>query len=244
MELKNKKTLGVIGGLGPIATSHFMELIIKMTDANIDQDHINMIIYSRPDIPDRTEYILDNQKPNPLPDIIKVGQILDSQDVDFIAVPCITAHYFYEVLEKEINTPIINIVTETADYLYKNQVKRVGIMATDGTVSTGLFQKALSEKGLEAVLPSAKNQKNVMSLIYDCVKADKPVDMAVFNEVKEELVSSGCESIILGCTELSLIKRDYNIGSGFIDAMEVLAQQSILKCGACVKEKYKDLITK
>lgn len=244
MNTEKRQTLGVIGGLGPIATSYFMELVIKMTDASIDQQHINMIVYSRPDIPDRTEYILDNSKPNPLPEIVKIGHALAGQNSDFIAIPCITAHYFYDTLKKEIPVPIINIVTETVEYLAKNNIKRVGIMATDGTVKSGLFQKAIEDNEMESVVPSSERQKDVMSLIYDCVKADSPIDMKKFNVVKNELIANGCEAIILGCTELSLIKRDHEIGAGFLDAMEVLSMQSILNCGANIKKEYLNLITK
>lgn len=244
MNLMSKKTLGVIGGLGPIATSYFMELIIKMTDAETDQEHLDMIIYNCPSIPDRTSYILDKTKPNPLPPIINIGKTLVNGGAEYIAIPCITAHYFYDTLAKEISVPIIDIVTETVKHLKENGISRVGIMATDGTVTSGLFQKALEKEGLEAVLPSEKGQKYVMDLIYRCVKAGKPIDMEKFTSVKAELKNLGADAVILGCTELSLIKRDYQIGAGFIDAMEVLARQSILKCGGSIKAEYNCLITK
>ena len=117
-------------------------------------------------------------------------------------------------------------------------------MATDGTISAKLLQNGLNANQMTAVLPSAERQKDVMSLIYDCVKADKPVDMEKFNAIKHELKEQGAETIVLGCTELSLIKRDYDIGADFIDAMEVLAQQSVLKCGRSIKDEYRCLITK
>lgn len=238
-----KLTLGVIGGLGPIATAHFMELVIKMTDACTDQEHLDMIIYNFSSIPDRTSYILDNTKKNPLPDIIKIGKALTEQKVDFIAIPCITAHYFGDALQEEITAPVIHIVRETVAHLKENGITKAGIMATDGTITAGLFQKELENNGITPIVPSKDYQTDVMSLIYDCVKADKPADMEKFNRVKNELQKNGAETIILGCTELSLIKRDYPIGKGFIDAMEVLAQKSVLKCGAQIKETYRNLIT-
>lgn len=240
----NKTTLGVIGGLGPIATSHFMELVIKMTKAETDQEHLDMIIYNRPSVPDRTSYILDNSNPNPLPQIISIGKALAEQGAGYIAIPCITAHYFYDQLATEIPIPIINIVTETAAHLKQNNIRKVGIMATDGTVRAKIIQKELEANGMTAIVPSADRQKDVMSLIYDCVKADKPVDMEKFFAVKRELKGLGAETLILGCTELSLIKRDYDIGADFIDAMEVLAQRSVLKCSGNVKDEYRFLITK
>lgn len=244
MNMMNKTTLGVIGGLGPIATSHFMELVIKMTKAETDQEHLDMIIYNCPSVPDRTSYILDNSKPSPLPEIIRIGKALAEQGASYISIPCITAHCFYDQLTCEISLPIINIVTETVAHLKQNNIHRVGIMATDGTISAKLLQNELNANQMTAILPSADRQKDVMSLIYDCVKADRPVDMDKFNAIKYELKEQGAETIVLGCTELSLIKRDYDIGADFIDAMEVLAQQSVLKCGGSIKDEYRCLITK
>ena len=90
--MEEKITLGVIGGLGPIATAHFMELIIRMPEADTDQEHLDMIIYNRPSIPDRTGYILDSTSPNPLPDMIRVGNALARQGAKRSAIPCMTAH--------------------------------------------------------------------------------------------------------------------------------------------------------
>ena len=239
-----KKVLGVIGGLGPIATSHFMELVIRMTDAALDQEHLDMIIYNTPSIPDRTGYILDHTKPSPLNPIISIGQSLAQQGADYIAIPCLTAHYFYDTLEKEIPVPIINGIADTVKHLQKNGIQRVGIMATDGTVSTGLFDHVIKSYGMTPVLPSAQRQKDVMSLIYDNIKANLPPDMDKFHAVRQQLQEDGAQAIILGCTELSLIKRDFPIGAGFIDAMEVLAQQSVLRCGGKLKDEYRLLITK
>ena len=239
-----QRTLGVIGGLGPIATSHFMELIIRMTDAQRDQQHLDMVIYHTPSIPDRSSFILDPTLPSPLEPMIDLGRRLSEQGVGCIAIPCITAHYFHETLSNAISAPIIHAPQETAIHLKKAGIRKVGIMATDGTVSSGIFQKELEKRGITRVIPSAERQKDVMHLIFDCIKANRPADMARFRQVAEELRENGAEVIILGCTELSLIKRDHYIGAGFLDALEVLAQQAVLRCGAPLKEKYHCLITK
>lgn len=239
-----QRTLGVIGGLGPIATSHFMELIIRMTDAQRDQQHLDMVIYHTPSIPDRSSFILDPTLPSPLEPMIDLGRRLSEQGVGCIAIPCITAHYFHETLSNAISAPIIHAPQETAIHLKKAGIRKVGIMATDGTVSSGIFQKELEKRGITRVIPSAERQKDVMHLIFDCIKANRPADMARFRQVAEELRENGAEVIILGCTELSLVKRDHYIGAGFLDALEVLAQQAVLRCGAPLKEKYHCLITK
>lgn len=243
MNHAKQRALGVIGGLGPIATSHFMELVIRMTQAEKDQEHLDMIIYHTPSIPDRSSYILDPSLPSPLEPMIELGMRLSEQNVGCIAIPCVTAHYFHEKLSSSIPAPIIHAVEETAAHLKRYGVRKAGILATDGTVSSGLFQKQLEQRGIEPVIPSAEVQKDVMHLIFDCIKANRPADMDRFRRVAEELREKGAEVIILGCTELSLIKRDEEIGPGFLDALEVLAQQSVLRCGAWLKDEYRCLIT-
>ncbi len=240
----SRKCLGVLGGLGPMATAYFMELVTDMTDAKVDQAHLEMLVYSAPAIPDRTRYILDNRQENPLPEMLRIGTFLARQQVEAIAIPCVTAHYFFRELEEKIPVPIINGVAETVLHLKRAGVQRAGIMATSGTVQSGVFRRELEKQGMEAVVPSENRQADVMSLIFDHVKAGLPADMAKFQAISAELRGQGAEAIILGCTELSVIKRDNPIGAGFIDAMEVLAQQAVLRCGKPLKEKYADLITK
>ena len=241
---ENRKILGVIGGLGPIATAHFMELVINMTDVDRDQEHLPMIVYNMPFIPDRTAYILDNTKENPLPKMLEIGRTLQEQGATCIAVPCVTAHYFMDSLEDGIRTPLINGVRETVAHLKENGITKVGIMATDGTIRSGIFRKELENQGLVAIAPSTDAQKDVMHLIFNNVKAGKPAEMDRFLSAAEDLRKQGAEAIILGCTELSLIKRDHKIGPGFIDAMEVLARQSVLSCDKPLKKEYDCLITK
>ena len=242
--VENRKILGVIGGLGPIATAHFMELVINMTDVDTDQQHLPMIVYNMPFIPDRTAYILDNNKENPLPKMLSIGTQLQEQGADCIAVPCVTAHYFMDALESGINVPLINGVRETVAHLKENDITKVGIMATDGTIRSGIFREELEKQGLTAIAPGEKAQENVMHLIFNNVKAGKPVEMDRFMQAAEDLRRQGTQAIILGCTELSLIKRDNAIGAGFVDAMEVLARQSVLSCGKPLKPEYDCLITK
>jgi len=242
--MEQKNTLGVIGGLGPIATAHFMELVIRMTEAQTDQEHLDMILYNRPSIPDRTGYILDKTRPNPLPEMIRVGNALARQGAKLIAIPCMTAHYFHADLTRYIEAPIVHAIHETAVHLKKHGITRVGIMATDGTIRSKLFQQELQKHGIEAVVPGEQGQKCVMSIIYDDIKANRPAQMDKFRFASDELRALGAQAIILGCTELSLVKRDYPIGAGYLDAMEVLAQTCVIRCGGTLKEEYQDLISK
>lgn len=238
------KVLGVIGGLGPLATAYFYELITNMTAVKRDQDHIEILIHSAPQIPDRTSYIIGKSKENPLPEMIRVGNGLVTQGAECIAIPCITAHYFHRDLVQNIQVPIIHLVEETAQYLKEHGVRGVGIMATDGTVQSGLFQQELERQGMQAYVPDPEYQRDVMHLIYENIKIGNAPEMDRFGRVAAHLREKGAEVIILGCTELSLIKRDQQIGAGFLDAMEVLALRAIQMCGAEVKEACQEVITR
>lgn len=237
-------TLGVIGGLGPMATAYFMELVINMTDAQNDQDHLEMIIFNCPSIPDRTEYILGKTNNSPIVPMVDIGKQLHQLGVDYISIPCITAHYFFHELTKQIDVPIINALDETVLHLKENGIETAGIMATDGTITSRLFQDRLTSMGIDYIIPSHKAQRDTMDIIYNDIKAGRPADLEKFHRIATELRDNGAQVIILGCTELSLIKRDYNIGAGFIDVMEVLAKTSIVRCQRSLKKQYKCLITK
>lgn len=238
------KKLGIIGGLGPIATEYFYNLVIHMTDAKTDQEHIEMIIYSKPSIPDRTEYILGRSKENPIIPMIEVGKFLAKGGADYLVIPCITGHNFYDIISKKIGVPIIHMIREIANCLVEKGVRSVGIMATEGTIYSNLFQTELDNYGISSILPSKANQANVNWLIYKNIKANQAPELDRFCQVSEELWSLGAELIILGCTELSLIKRDYPLGQGYIDGMEVLAKKCVELCGGKLKDEYKDLCSK
>lgn len=235
--------LGVIGGLGPLATAWFMESVIRMTDASCDQEHLDMIIYNSPHIPDRTSYILGTSKEDPVPGMVRIGRKLAEQGADCVAIPCITAHYFHRELTEAIPVKILDGVGAVGEELIKEGITKAGIMATDGTVKTGLFQERLSDMGIGTIVPEASYQSDVMDVIYGNIKAGKPVDMEKFHDVSAHLKERGAQAVILGCTELSLIKREEQIGAGYLDALEVLAQRAVLACKGRLKKEYERLLT-
>lgn len=237
------KKLGIIGGLGPMATIYFMELVVKMTSAKADKDHIPMIVYNYPDTPDRTEYILDNTKPNPLKAILDMGTELINGGADYVAMPCITAHYFGKDIIEKIGNGFINMLEETAKYLKLKDIDKVGLMATDGTIKSRVFENTLNEYGIDVVLPSEQKQKTVMDIIYNQVKAGKEVNIDDLYSVKSELKRNGAKLFILGCTELSVVKGKYPLDGEFLDVLEILAKRSVELCGGTVNEKYDYLIT-
>ena len=227
--LNKKPVLGVLGGMGPLATLYFYELLISHTQAVKDADHLDVIISGRASTPDRTAYILNNKLANPVEVIARDLASLINYGATCIAIPCNTSHYFYEELRKISSVPILNMVEDTVAML-SQRYKHIGVLATDGTVQAGLYQKACKHLDMECSVPKVQNQKKLMQIIYDQIKQGKKADLKSFLRITEDLVRQGCERIILGCTELSLIKRDEKLDDFFLDSMEVLAYYSIVAC--------------
>lgn len=226
-----------------MATAYFMQLIIEMTEIEIEQDHIEMIIYNCPSLPDRTKYIIGESSKSPLPGLIDIGRKLALESVDIIAIPCITAHYFYKEMSDKIKAPIINGVEKTAEYLKLRGYQKVGIMATSGTVAAGIFTDTFVCIGIECIYPSESGQQYVMEIIYDNVKLGHRVNYDKFKKVSDELFEAGAELILLGCTELSVVKRDCHFGGVYLDVLDVLAQSCVKQC-AVLKDEYEELIVR
>lgn len=224
-----------------MATAYYLELMIRMTDAKRDQEHPEIVILNIPSIPDRTAYILGESQESPLQPMIELGKQLKAMGATVVGTPCITAHYFHDALQEGIGLPLIHGIRSTARLLCDAGVRKVGLMATDGTVRSGIFQRQVEELGMELVLPGEKGQQGVMRLIYDQVKAGLKPDMTLFAAIRDELRSKGAEVVVLGCTELSLLKKEQPLGEGILDALEVLAKESVLACGKQVKAEYDQL---
>lgn len=230
--------LGVIGGMGPEATSYYYDSLTAHTEAACDQEHIDMVILSHATMPDRTGAILSGDDKRLIRLLQDDAKTLEQLGVGNIAITCNTSHYFYDHIQKAVNIPVINMIQESVNYAVRDfdNVKRVGIMATDGTINSRIYHKACRKLGVTPVKPSAERQKDVMSLIYDDIKAGKPGDRKKFDRVVSEFMRKGCDVIILACTELSVFKGKHDVPSICLDAMDVLVKESILRSGAKYKE--------
>ncbi|MBR1780405.1 MAG: aspartate/glutamate racemase family protein [Oscillospiraceae bacterium] len=229
-----EKVLGVLGGVGPMATVYFADLVVRMTEAETDQDHISMVILNHPTIPDRTAYILDHSKPNPVPVMVEDARRLEADGCDYIVIPCNTAHYFYDEIQRNVRVPILNILEETVRACQETvpNLKTIGVLATDGTIQSHAYQNIIERHGLTCIVPEPGDQASLMTIIYEQVKAGRPVDLFEFHRIIGEMKKRGCDAVILGCTELSIIHRDANLRRpDVVDSMECLARSSILACG-------------
>lgn len=224
--------LGVIGGMGPQATNTFYQYIIDRTDARTDQEHLSVLIFSDCAMPDRTAAILGTQaqKDEVYERLLSDARMLERAGCTAIAVPCNTSHYFLDRVQEQISIPIVHMIRETARLLVSQGKKRPGILATDGTIRTGLYQREFAAFGIYAAAPRPAAQKQVMSLIYDDIKAGKAGDPEKFAAFTKDLVEQGCDCAVLACTELSVFANQHHLSPFYVDAMAVLAQRSIELC--------------
>ena len=228
---KEIKTLGILGGLGPMASVYFYELITEHTNADCDQDHLDIVISSRASTPDRTAFILGTSDENPLDAMRCDAEKLVSFGAELISIPCNTAHYFYDALASSLGVPIVNIIYETVAFIVRTGAQKIGVLATEGTVRSGSYEHMCRQMGLGYEVPDEEHQKMLSEIIYGSIKKGKRADMKKFGEICDSLRAKGCEKLVLGCTELSLIKRDEGLGDEYVDSLEVLAMRTIRKCG-------------
>lgn len=250
------KTIGIIGGLGPMATVYYLELITRMADADRDQAHPRVLLFSLPDIPDRTEYILGNSADNPLPVMTEAALALQKDGAQLLSIPCITAHYFYDALVEQLDIPVLQLPRCVAQDVAAKGVRKVGLLATSGTIQSQVLEKEFAAAGVEVLVPDADSQELVMQIIYKQVKKGEPVNWESFRTVASYLQEQGAEKLILGCTELPLLKRNLVSGGSGVDAeiehilkqdcvdvLEVLAQHAICEAGVPLREEYRDVIS-
>ena len=224
--------IGIIGGMGPMASQLFYKMVTEHTAAERDQDHIDLILLSDASMPDRTAAILSGQYEGPYEQLLSDARLLEKCGCTAIAITCNTAHFFADMIADKIGIPILHMIRETAAALAgRCPGGVVGVMATDGTVQTGLYQKALTERGLTPWTPPAEIQKEVMHQIYDRVKKGLPCDQESWTRIEVAYRQAGCAAVVLACTELSVIKADEGLGDWYVDPMETLARKVIETAG-------------
>ena len=226
-----KKTIGIIGGMGPLATADLFEKIVGHTKAACDQEHLHVVIDSNTNIPDRTAALLHGGA-DPLPELVKSAGRLEKMGADVLIMPCNTAHNYYDGIAAAVSVPVLHMVRLTAQALVERGVKKAGLLATDGTVRTGIYQKSFAGSGVELLTPDEAGQRAVMEMIYQGVKAgDMAFDAQPARQAMERLLAAGAEVLILGCTELPLAVKLYGIDLPAVDPTLELALEAIRFAG-------------
>lgn len=191
-----------------------------------------MVIISQASMPDLTHAILTGNDTRLLEVMREDAQALETLGCTCIAIPCNTSHYFYDQIQSFTSVPVIHMPREAVSEAVRTRgARRIGVMGTDGTVQSGIYARACEAAGVECVVPSPARQADVMSIIYENVKAGHPADMRKFALVVDELVRRGCDAIILACTELSVVRRRQGAPETCLDAMDVLVREAIVRSG-------------
>ena len=227
----DKKVIGIIGGMGPLATADLFKKIVLNTKAEKDQDHIRVVVDNNTNIPDRTKAILHRGQ-DPVPELTRSAKALEKMGADLLIMPCNTAHYFHGKVQESVDIPVLHMIEITCSALKNAGVKKAGLLATDGTVQSGIYQSVFETSGIELIMPDADGQKAVMDMIYSGVKASVwNYDTADVKKAMESLFENGAETLILGCTELPLAKEMYNLDYPSVDPTLELAKEAIKRAG-------------
>jgi aspartate racemase len=229
-----EKIIGVLGGMGPEATIELFAQIVRRTRAKKDRDHLRVLIDNNPKVPDRTAAILHGGE-SCLPELARSARALKRAGADFIVIPCVTVHYFHGALQKRTSLPVLHIIEETVKRIRRGHpgVRRVGLLATTGTIQAGLFQQALAGTKLELLTPTEDAQKNlVMKAIY-AIKAEGANEGArsLVRRAADDLVERGAQIVIAGCTEIPLVLKDGDLPVPVIDPIAILADAAIDQAG-------------
>ena len=230
-----KKTIGILGGMGPLATCDLFQKIVEIEQALCDQEHVRVIVDSNTNIPDRTAAILRGGA-DPLPELCKSAELLQKAGAEVLIMPCNTAHYFYDAVVSRTGAKLLHMPRETAKLLKDNGIRTAGLLATDGTIQAGVYKAACDALGVRLLTPSEKTQKAVMGIIYEGVKAGKAdYPTEGFLAAVEELRAAGAETLILGCTELPVAYSLYRLHFPHVDPTLVLAVRAVEAAGGTVR---------
>jgi aspartate racemase len=227
--MTQRRTIGILGGMGPLATADLYRKIIEATPARRDQDHLHVVIEADPSVPDRTEALLGDGE-DPLPALVRGTRRLAGTGVDFIVMPCNTAHAFLPEMQAACPARFVSMIDETARVAAARLRPgvAVGILATRGTIAAKLYQDALHREGLIAIVPDEADQELVSAAIARVKAGDvsaETTDLAL--RAANGLIARGAEAVLAACTELPVILRPDDLPALLIDPTDVLARAAV-----------------
>ena len=229
-EPPRRAVIGILGGMGPLATADLYRKIIELTPADRDQSHIPVIIYADPRVPDRTDALLHGGE-SPIPWLVRGARALDALGADFIVVPCNTAHAFLDEVQPRVEPPILSMIDAAADEIRLDwpDAEIVGLLATSGTISAEIYQQALLARGIDAIVPDDDIQERCVMAAIRAVKAGRSVDeaTALLVEAAEHLADRGAEVLLAACTEIPVALQQPNIETPLVDATLALARAAV-----------------
>ena len=222
--------LGVLGGMGPLATLDFQNRLLEATPADRDQLHLPSVVWNVPQIADRQK-ALAGLGPSPLPQLLDGIAKLNQAGASHIAIPCNTAHHWYPQLSEASDAPVLHIVDATLDTLLRvaKKPQRVGIIATKGTLDAGWFQQRLAEQGIESITP---NEDELAEWFVPGCYAVKRGKLAEGGELLSlqalALMARGAQQLVLACTEVPVALRA--VEAPFLSLTHDTAQSLAERC--------------
>lgn len=221
----------ILGGMGTMATESFVHLLNKRVNAKKDQDYLNYILFNHASVPDRTAYILDETQENPLPYLLEDIVQQNTLKPDFIVLTCNTAHHFFDELQANTAIEMLNMPKEAVQEVLRcGTTGKVAFLGTEGSVKAGVYEKEMRAAGLDVYLPSESLQKKISYLIYHEIKENDYLNEQLYYEILQETLDAGCEKMVLGCTELSLMQEHFpDHAFPVVDAQSVLVNRTIEK---------------
>lgn len=229
MGLKETKTVGVLGGLGPEATLEFYARVLELTPATQDQDHLRLIIDSNPKVPNRNEAVAGTG-PSPGPMLARMAAGLEHAGADFLVMACNAAHAFQPHIEEAISVPFVSIIEETVRATLERtpKVTRVGVLASSGCLDARLYHDAFAEHGVGVVVPEGAGRETFMRLLYRIKAGDKGAEVReAMRALALALVAQGAEAIVAGCTEVPLVLTPDALPCPLLDSSAVLAERTV-----------------
>ncbi len=230
--------VGVLGGVGPLATAYFLQLLVALTEAERDQDHVDAVVLNHATIPDRTDFILGRSDADPGPVLARDAERLERFGADFLVMPCNTAHYFTQQVLDAISVPFVSIIDTTVDAARArvDDLRAVGLLATAGTAASGVYQDAFARYGVEALVPDDADQALVSQIIYEQVKAGGR-STSRRSGPSRAARRARAQVIVLGCTELSVVAVDHDLLADplYLDSTDQLARATIRRAGHRVR---------
>lgn len=233
MTMKNFFT--ILGGMGTLATESFIHVLNERTPIHSDQDYLNYLLVNHATVPDRTDFILGKSNDDPS-SVLKEDLIqYTSLQPDFFVLTCNTAHHFFEELQEVTDIPILHmprlaVTIVNQKFVKKTGKTRVGLLATEGTIKTKVYENELTKfDNLEVVLPDVALQEDVTNLIYRDVKENHFCNEELFYQILQQMSEKySCDVMLLGCTELSLVQEfTQNKKYPVVDAQSELVDETI-----------------
>lgn len=221
-----RKTPGVLGGMGPEATVDFMAKVIALTPGEKDQDHIRMLVDHDPTVPNRQDAILGSGE-NPGPAMAAMARRLEVAGADFLVIPCNTAYVFEQAIIDAVEIPLISIIDETINAV-PDDCSAVGLLATDGCLKAGVYQRALEARSLGAIEPTPEEMNELMRSIYAIKAGNRDATTGeTMQALAEALVERGAGAVIAGCTEIPLVLEQSMLEVPLLSSTDILAQRTV-----------------